>query len=96
MYENAVILSLKIKDREAFERSLCQLKEFYINTWFVSPTTIDFMIHPCQAMFSCYFNIWTILSLDAGNIFQYIIIAKHKDTIYCILVCYLQYVFLVI
>ena len=57
IYENAVILILKIKDREAFERSLCQLKEFYINTWFVSPTTIDFMIHPCQAMFSCYFNI---------------------------------------
>ncbi|OEL19568.1 26S proteasome non-ATPase regulatory subunit 8-like protein A [Dichanthelium oligosanthes] len=32
IYENAVILSLKIKDREAFERSLCPLKEFYINT----------------------------------------------------------------
>ncbi|RLM75016.1 hypothetical protein C2845_PM15G21650 [Panicum miliaceum] len=32
IYENAVILSLKIKDCEAFERNFCQLKEFYINT----------------------------------------------------------------
>ncbi|TKW06502.1 hypothetical protein SEVIR_7G244600v4 [Setaria viridis] len=32
IYENAVILSLKIKDRGALERSLCQLKEFYIST----------------------------------------------------------------
>lgn len=48
IYENAVILSLKIKDDEAFGRNLCQLKEFYINTWFVTLITIDSIIHPCQ------------------------------------------------
>ncbi|KAG2568663.1 hypothetical protein PVAP13_7NG405600 [Panicum virgatum] len=59
IYENAVILILKIKDREAFERSLCQLKEFYINTWLLAENRIaefhtelellplEALSHPC-------------------------------------------------
>ncbi|CAL5014941.1 unnamed protein product [Urochloa decumbens] len=41
IYENAVILSLKIKDREALERNCCQLKEFYINTCGMIPPSSD-------------------------------------------------------
>ncbi|CAN6229499.1 unnamed protein product [Urochloa humidicola] len=41
IYENAVILSLKIKDREALERNCCQLKEFYIDTRGIIPPSPD-------------------------------------------------------
>ncbi|CAN6250087.1 unnamed protein product [Urochloa humidicola] len=41
IYENAVILSLKIKDHEALERNCCQLKEFYIDTRGIIPPSPD-------------------------------------------------------
>ncbi|KAG8043443.1 hypothetical protein GUJ93_ZPchr0458g22518 [Zizania palustris] len=36
IYEQAVILSIKVKDQDAFKRNLCQLKSFYMDARFIS------------------------------------------------------------
>uniref|UniRef100_A0A0A9EQQ7 26S proteasome non-ATPase regulatory subunit 8 n=1 Tax=Arundo donax TaxID=35708 RepID=A0A0A9EQQ7_ARUDO len=41
VYEHAVVLSMKIKDQDAFERNLCQLKAFYIDTCGMIPPSPD-------------------------------------------------------
>ncbi|XP_073353403.1 26S proteasome non-ATPase regulatory subunit 8 homolog A [Aegilops tauschii subsp. strangulata] len=33
IYEQAVILSVKMEDQDAFERDFCQLKPYYMDTW---------------------------------------------------------------
>jgi hypothetical protein len=57
IYEHAVVLSVKLEDQDAFERDFCQLKPYYMDTWFVS-------CHPICRFYLPLLLPWFLISLD--------------------------------